>query len=59
MRKLYVFKHDNVLGNCPSHILFDKIKVKEKGNVIPRAFKDYIIEVDKEMPSGVELLEKL
>ena len=25
MRKLYVFKHDNILGNCPSHILFEKI----------------------------------
>jgi len=27
MRKLYVFKHESALGNAPSHILFDKIKI--------------------------------
>ena len=59
MRKLYVFKHENVLGSCPSHILFDKIKVKEKGDIIPRAFSDYEISVDQNMPSGVELIEKI
>ena len=59
MRKLYVFKHNNILGNCPSHILFDKISVQEKENVIPRAFTDYNITVDISMPAGVELLEKI
>lgn len=59
MRKLYVFKHDSVLGNCPSHILFDKIDVKEIGDVIPRAFKNYEITVDKNIPNGIELIEKL
>lgn len=59
MRKLYVFKHDSVLGNCPSHILFDKIDVKEIGNVIPRAFKNYEVTVDKNIPNGIELIEKL
>lgn len=59
-RKLYVFKHDNVLGNCPSHVLFDKIQVKEKDDVpVPRKFDDYKINVDKDMPTGVELIEKL
>lgn len=60
MRKLYVFKHSNVLGNCPSHVLFDKIQIvlKEEG-MPPRAFKDYEITVDGKMPEGVELLEKL
>lgn len=59
-RKLYVFKHDNVLGNCPSHVLFDKIQVKEKDDVpVPRKFDDYEINVDKDMPTGVELIEKL
>ena len=59
MRKLYVFKHSNVLGNAPSAVLFDKITVKEKSEGVPRAFSDYEIIVDREMPAGVELLEKL
>lgn len=59
MRKLYVFKHDNILGNCPSHILFDKISVQERENVLPRAFADYVITVDESMPAGVELLQKI
>ena len=59
MRKLYVFKHDNILGNCPSHILFDKISVQEKENVLPRVFADYVITVDETMPAGVELIQKI
>lgn len=59
MRKLYVFKHDNILGNCPSHILFEKVSVKEKENILPRAFGDYVITVDETMPAGVELLQKI
>lgn len=60
MRKLYVFKHDSILGNCPSHILFDKISVKlrEEGKP-PRRFSDYEIDLDDSMPEGVELIEKL
>lgn len=59
MRRLYVFKHESVLGNCPSHVLFDKIEVAEKEGVLPRSFRDYTIMVDKQMPGGVELIEKL
>lgn len=58
MRKLYVFKHENVLGNCPSHILFDKITVDEV-SAPPRKFSDYKITVDENMPEGVELISKL
>ena len=58
MRKLIVFKHDSIIGNCPSHILFDKITIKEKASV-PRCIADYSITIDKEMPEGVELIEKL
>ncbi len=58
MRKLIIFKHDNVLGNCPSHILFDKITV-ETCSVSPRNFSDYKITVDQTMPEGVEIIEKL
>lgn len=59
MRKLFVFKHSNVLGNCPSHVLFDKIAVKQKKEMPPRAFSDYDLIIDSHMPEGVELLEKI
>lgn len=60
MRKLYVFKHDSAIGNAPATILFDKISVCKKGDVVtPRSFSDYEIVVDTTMPSGVEYIEKL
>ena len=60
MRKLFVFKHDSVLGNAPSGVLFDKITVTQKNaDTPPRAFSDYEISVDASMPAGVELIEKL
>ncbi len=59
MRKLYVFKHGNLYGNCPSHILFDKIEVRLETELPPRGFKDYTITLDTQMPDGVELIEKL
>ena len=59
MRKLYIFKHDCVLGNAPSHLLFDKISVKQKNEGPDRSFNDYDIIVDEEMPDGVELISKL
>ena len=58
MRKLLVFKHDNVLGNCPSHLLFDKVKVEEV-SAPPRCFGDYSISIDTDLPAGVELIEKI
>lgn len=58
MRRLYVFKHDNVLGNCPSHLLFDKITVTEN-KYPPRSFSDYTVAVDDSMPQGVELISKI
>lgn len=58
MRKLYIFKHDNVLGSCPSCVLFDKIQVKTD-KAVPRAYGDYEIIVNRELPAGVELIEKM
>ena len=58
LRKLYVFKHSSPIGNAPSHILFDKIKVERKAVVeFPRSFEDYEVSVDNKMPEGVELKE--
>lgn len=60
MRKLYIFKHSNVLGNSPSHILFEKIQVSLKNEAEPpRKFTDYEITVDNHIPEGVQLIQKL
>ena len=62
MRRLYVFKHSNALGNCPAHILTDKISctfTPTDDKRVPRSFSDYVITVDRNMPEGVELIEKL
>lgn len=57
-RKLIIFKHSNHLGNARSGELFDKVSIESKTN-LPRDFKDYNITIDKSMPTGVELIEKL
>lgn len=59
-RKLFIFKHDSVLGNAPAHILLDKISVsKNDGVIVPRSFSDYTVSVDRTVPNGVQLIEKL
>ena len=59
-RKLIVFKHDSELGCCQSHILFDKVKVERLAKDLPpRSFNDYKVTVDKDVPKGVEIIEKL
>lgn len=60
MRKLFVFKHDSMLGNAPSGLLFDKITVRQNDEEKPpRAYGDYTVSVDRNMPAGVELIELL
>jgi CRISPR-associated protein Csd2 len=58
---LYVFTHDNPLGNAPSHMLFDRVtaalreEVKITGRVA-RSFDDYEMLVDDEdLPDGVSI----
>ncbi len=60
-RKLVIFKHDSELGNAPSHLLFDLIKVGKTGTATPpRAFADYVVSIDtSSVPDGVTLIEKL
>jgi CRISPR-associated protein Csd2 len=59
-RKLFVFKHDNKMGNAPAHKLFDLIKIEraEGSNGPARSFKDYSVSVGT-VPKGVTLEEKL
>lgn len=60
VRKLFVFKHENPLGSCPSHLLFDKITVKQNNlPAPPKCISDYTIEVDDAMPEGVTLTVKI
>lgn len=60
VRKLVVFKHATALGNCPAHVLLDKVKaVKNEGVDFPRQYSDYTVTVDKDLPEGVELIEKV
>jgi CRISPR-associated protein Csd2 len=59
-RKLIVFKHDSELGCCQSHVLFDKVKVERLAKDLPpRSFGDYKVTVAKDVPKGVEIIEKL
>lgn len=61
MRKLYVFKHNNILGNCSSNKLFDLIRIEIKNaNTIPRSFNDYNIFIDEEkIPDGISFEERI
>jgi len=56
-RGLYVFSHDNPLGNAPAHKLFERVAVKLKdGGKPPRAFEDYMVTVDHgDLPDGITL----
>lgn len=60
MRKLFVFRHASLLGNAPSAELFDKVTIRRQDGVeVARSWKDYTVDIDRSMPEGVELLEKL
>ena len=60
MRKLFVFRHDSPLGNAPSHLLFERIRVEPVDSARPpRQFTDYTVTVDRNLPEGVTLMEKL
>lgn len=48
-RGLYIFTHENKLGNAPSHKLFESIKVPKAGGS-PRSFDDYDLEIPAEGP---------
>lgn len=56
-RGLYVFQHNNLLGNAPAHTLLDRVQVTRKEGVdVPRSFTDYNVSVDENsLPQGVTL----
>jgi CRISPR-associated protein Csd2 len=57
LRGLYIFSHDNRLGNAPAHKLFDRIKPQLTiDSTVPRKFSDYTVTInDGELPDGVHL----
>ncbi|MDT8405548.1 type I-C CRISPR-associated protein Cas7/Csd2 [Sulfuriflexus sp.] len=59
-QKLFVFKHQDKLGNAPAHKLFDLIDIQrnERSEGPARSFKDYDVMVGQ-APAGVEIIEKL
>ena len=61
VRKLYIFKHNSELGNAPSHMLFNLVKVSKKNPEIPaRNYSDYQVEIESsKLPNGEEIIEKL
>jgi CRISPR-associated protein Csd2 len=73
VRKLIVFKHSNALGNAPAHTLFDHVHVgrnvdgelREPGDIrldnLPpaRSFRDYLVQIDRQLPEGVEIIERI
>jgi CRISPR-associated protein Csd2 len=62
-QKLIVFKHDDKLGNAPSHKLFDLIKIDRvnSDDTPPRSFSDYVVKInpDNSPHQGVEIIEKI
>jgi len=57
LRSLYIFSHENPLGNAPAHRLFERIRPGlADGTTTPRHFNDYKVAVnDANMPDGVTL----
>ena len=61
-RKLFVFKHESMLGNAPAHQLFDLVNVERKtdASMPARSFGDYaVIMKSTDVPNGVSVEEKL
>lgn len=61
LRELIVFRHDNALGNAPSHKLFDAIKVDKKEKTkVARTYSDYSVTVNEAaVPAGVTVIRKV
>lgn len=56
-RGLYIFSHENPLGNAPAHVLLERVRPQRMPGVeVPRAFTDYHVALDETpLPTGVTL----
>ena len=61
LRGLYVFSHENPLGNAPAHTLFDRVEAEVDADVeAPRKFGHYDVSIaDDDLPDGVALTRVL
>lgn len=59
-RGLYVFSHENPLGNAPAHQLFEHLELRLRDAVTtPRRYADYALTLNRDMPDGVTLTSLL
>ena len=56
-RGIYVFSHENKLGNSPAHTLFERVSIERVDSAaVPRKFSDYRVTVDdQDLPAGITL----
>jgi len=61
LRGLYVFTHDNALGNAPAHTLFERVDADLDDEVeAPREFGHYDVTIEEDdLPDGVTLTRVL
>lgn len=59
LRQVFIFRHDDPLGNAHAGALFDRVKAVRKEHVVaPRQFADYDVSVDEaNLPQGVTLIK--
>lgn len=57
LRGLYVFTHEEPVGNAPAHVLFERVQARRKSGIeTTRKFGDYSVSVDETgLPAGVTL----
>lgn len=56
LRGLYIYSHQNPLGNAPAHQLLERVMVRKTNGNVPRNISDYAIEVgETNLPDGVVL----
>jgi CRISPR-associated protein Csd2 len=58
LRQVFVFRHEDPLGNAHAGALFDRIKaVRQPGVEVARAYEHYELNVDEsDLPEGVSLI---
>ena len=52
---VYIFTHENPLGNAPARRLFNRLHIS-KTKETPRSFEDYDVDIDEsDLPEGVSV----